>query len=124
MRPQRPLPSDPSPARPPWWIRAADLIACLLLVIALVSLVTGGGQISIGRFAVSATRPGRLLAEACAILLLRTIVWRGAGAVGRRMLVLVLAGFLAGLACDSTPRRVGDAGEYMAMAVLLRGVGP
>jgi hypothetical protein len=113
------LPSDPSPARPPWWIRAADLIACLLLVLALVSLVTGGGQISTGRFAVSATRPGRLLAEACAILLLRTIVWRGAGAVGRRMLVLVLAGFLAGLVCDSTPRRVGDAGEYMAMAMSL-----
>jgi hypothetical protein len=116
---QRPLPSDPSPARPPWWIRAADLIACLLLVLALVSLITGGGRISLGGFAVSATRPGRLLAEACAILLLRTIVWRGAGAVGRRMLVVVLASFLAGLACDSAPRRVGDAGEYMVMAMSL-----
>jgi hypothetical protein len=113
------LPIDPSPARPPWWIRAADLTACLLLVLALVSLVTGGGRISIGGFAVSATRPGRLLAQSCAILLLRTIVWRGNGAVGRRMFVVVLAGFLAGLAFDSTPRRVGDAGEYVAMAMSL-----
>jgi hypothetical protein len=107
------------PARPPWWIRAADLIAGALFALALVSIVTGGGRISLGGLVLSVTRPQPPLIEASVILLIRAVIWRGAGAIRRLPLVLILAVFMVGLVSDSTPRRVGDASEYMAMAMSL-----
>jgi hypothetical protein len=113
------LHSNHPTARPPWWIRAADLIAVALFALALVSIITGGGRISLGRLVLSVTRPQPPLIEASVILLIRAVVWRGRGAIARLPLVLILAVFMVGLVSDSTPRRVGDASEYMAMAMSL-----
>jgi len=113
------LHSNHQPARPPWWIRAADLIAGALFALALVSIVTGGVRISLGGLVLSVTRPQPPLIEASVILLIRAVIWRGAGAIRRLPLVLILAVFMVGLVSDSTPRRVGDASEYMAMAMSL-----
>jgi hypothetical protein len=113
------LHSNHPPARPPWWIRAADLLAGALFALALASIITGGVRVSLGGLVLSVTRPQPPLIEASVILLIRALIWRGPGAIGRPALVLILAVFMVGLVSDSTPRRVGDASEYMAMAMSL-----
>jgi len=107
------------PTRLPWWTRTLDLIAVALFALALVSIIAGGVRISLGGLVLSVTRPQRPAIEASVILLIRAVIWRGRGAVGRLPLVLILAVFTVGLVSDSTPRRVGDAGEYMVMAMSL-----
>jgi hypothetical protein len=77
--------------------------------------VTGGFETSIAGFEMSATSPGRLLFEASVLLLLGSLA-------SPRLLLIGL--FLVAATMDSTPRRVGDGFEYMAMARNLARLAP
>lgn len=109
-----------APATRPAHVRRAaafGLGACAGLVAALwVASVAGHGvRLSAGPLRVSATDPGRLGLEASVCLLIALLV-----AGSRRVLVwaaLILV--LVAAAADSTPRRVGDGAEYIAMALAL-----
>ncbi len=102
--------------RAPRWVRAADAAALALAALAILSWLTGGASVTIAGLPLSLTRPVHLVAEAATILLLRTLAWRRAGALGNLLVLAAFGGLVLGLAGDSRPRRTGDGGEYMAMA--------
>jgi hypothetical protein len=86
-------------------------------VIAITSWLAGGLSVELGPLRLSATDPGRVALQAAVSALLAAILsnraTRSTGVLLGCVAVLVTAPL------DSTPRRVGDGNEYMAMAVNL-----
>jgi hypothetical protein len=100
-----------------WFATLLRVAAISLVLLAAISLATGGVRWSLGFIRVSATDPSRLLLEAAAVWLIAEV----SGVRDRRRLsipVAIAALLLASIA-DSTPRRVGDGLEYVAMTLNL-----
>jgi len=99
------------------------VIAAVLDLLGLAGLVVGGLRFTLGPIRVSASNPAR-------VFFLAAVAWMVADAIGRPRTRLVLAmlpllAFLVAGIAESPPRRVGDAGEYVAMALnLSRGAPP
>src|SRR4029077_8887059 len=95
------------------------LAACgtLLIAAGIVAWTTGGVAFSLGRLRVSAPDPARLFMEGCLVLLAWASVTLERPDKRAALIVtcLVMA-YYAGLAAESSPRGVGDGGEYIAMA--------
>ena len=116
----------PNARREPRWASLADILALVLLLLTAWTLVAGGFRLTVGPLQISATSGPRLAMEAAIVLVLRfglTRVFAPARALrGRFVLAYVL--LLVTLACSSTQRRVGDGGEYLAMALNLSRMHP
>jgi hypothetical protein len=70
-------PPEPSHTPPlPRWARAADIAAILLMILAIVSAVSGGLRARVGTWHVSLTSPLRLLMWAALIVITRHLVER------------------------------------------------
>lgn len=108
---------------PGWFHTSLRVVAASLVILAAISLATGGVRWSLGFVRVSATDPSRLLLEAATIWLIAEVSVRKDS---RRLSILfALAGLLVASIADSTPRRVGDGLEYVAMTLnLSRGRAP
>ncbi len=90
-------------------------VASVLLVFALVATAGLGVRVALGPIRFSASDPARLLLEAAVILLAAALVARARAGMTWTALMLVLIAGAAG----STPARVGDGAEYIAMAVAI-----
>ncbi len=117
-------------SRPPsrwrrWLPRLFGAAGLVLAAAAVVSLLTGGIHLHLGSLTLSATQPARLLVEAFVLFIFAQLLaglcsaesneaTRSRGAAIRTFLRVF--GLLVSLALDSTPRRIGDGGEYMLMA--------
>jgi hypothetical protein len=75
MSDRRP-PELPHPPPLPRWARAADIAAMLLMILAIISAVSGGLRARIGTWHVSLTSPFRLLIWATAIIVTRHLIER------------------------------------------------
>ena len=94
-----------------------------LAVLAVVALAGGGLRMTLGPLRISATDPSRLLLEAAAIWLIAEVV--SSGPRRRRGISLAIGALLLAAVADSSPARVGDGAEYVAMALnLSRGAAP
>jgi hypothetical protein len=98
--------------------RLLCLAAAILALVAVTALATGGGRLQLGPLQISATDPARVALQASLVWLVAVLVapWL------RQRRALVMASLLAVLVtavADSTPRRVGDGAEYVAMALNL-----
>lgn len=110
----------------PRWTNFVDLVALILLLVTVWVLIVGGFHLEIGPLLISATSWTRVAMEAAVVLVLRY------GLTGplvptrasRLRFVLAYGLLLVTLACSSTLRRVGDGGEYLAMALNLSGLHP
>jgi hypothetical protein len=95
------------------WLQIA---AAAWAVVALVSALFGGLRFNAGVIRVSATDPSRIALQAGLLWLLGVV--RLHRVRPRPAIVMVsLAAVLVTAAADSTPRRVGDGAEYLAMAI-------
>ena len=110
----------------PRWTAFVDLLALLLLLLTVWVLIVGGFHLKIGPLLISVTSWTRVAMEAAIVLVLRY------GLTGplvptrasRLRFVLAYGVLLVTLACSSTQRRVGDGGEYLAMALNLSRMHP
>jgi hypothetical protein len=101
---------------PAWSLRNTLLtLAVLLGVLALLAWATSGIRIVLGRLHVSATDPTRVLLEATVVWLIAEIAAPCDRQRSWRILLPTMAVLLVAI-MDSTPQRVGDGGEYVAMA--------
>lgn len=114
------------PIRPSWAVRVLEVAASILLALAVVALLTHGVRIDAGPIHISATRSSRLFMEAFVVLIARQLLASNLPAAPRERLTLLflLGALLLSLAAGSFPRRVGDGGEYMAMALNLAKLRP
>jgi hypothetical protein len=98
-------------------VRRALLLAALMLVsAATVAWLFGGFRLTAGPLRVSFANPARIAFEASLLWLLGALVHlqaRRAGAI----IALALAAVVVSAILDSSPRRVGDGAEYVAMAL-------
>jgi hypothetical protein len=90
-------------------------IAFVLALLAASVVVTGGYQIALGPLAFSATHASTLFAEA-AVAALAALLCQPASPRQQTLGAASLVVLLAALASGSSPRRVGDGDEYLAMA--------
>lgn len=98
--------------------RVLWVIAALLTLTTVVSVLLDGVRFRLGPIPISATDPPRVALQTALVWLLAVIVVPRT----RRRKALVMASLLAVLiaaVADSFPRRVGDGGEYLAMAINL-----
>jgi hypothetical protein len=105
------------PARP----RLLDLVAGVLVALALLTAVVGPWHLDLAGIPVSASRPSRLLLEALALLLVASCLWP---ARHQALVPVALAALCLCASAESRPRRVGDGHEYAAMALNLARLGP
>lgn len=105
--------------------RALAACGTLLILAAAVAWTTGGLAFAIGALRVSATDPARLLMEGAVALVAWAIVFLE-HATHRRTLIVtgLLMTYYFALVAESTPRRVGDGHEYIAMARQLSALAP
>lgn len=98
--------------------RVLGAVAAALGVVALLSVLTHGVQLSLGPVRISATDPSRVALQAALVWLVAAFV---SPRIRQRPMILIasLAAVLVTAAADSTPRRVGDGAEYLAMAMNL-----
>ncbi len=117
-----PGPSEPLQDRTRLLRRALFVLASLLASMALVAWSGPGLRLTLGPLRVSATNPSHLLLESVALWLIGAVC-----APRQRQLALLLplgAVVLAGV-IGSSPRRVGDSAEYVAMTLRMStGVSP
>lgn len=97
----------------------------LLIAGAALAWALGGFAFALGPVHVSATDPARLLMEGCVALLAWafTALERPSRRTTRVASALLLSFYVA-LAAESSPRRVGDGFEYIAMARQLSALAP
>jgi len=88
-----------------------------LALLAVVAVASGGLRLALGPLRISATDPFRLLLEAAAVWLIAEVV--ASGQRRRHGIPLAIGALLLAAVADSTPRRVGDGAEYVAMALNL-----
>lgn len=100
-----------------------QLIAAALAVVAGLSVTMHGLQLRLGPVLISATDPSRVALQASFVWLVAAFL---SPRVRQRPSVLIgsLAAVLITAAADSTPRRVGDGAEYLAMAMNLSRLHP
>jgi len=100
---------------------ALRTVAALLGVVAAAAWASGGLRLDVGPLHVSAGDPFRILFEAAGVWLVAELACPldGRPLVARPRVALSLAAVLLAGIADSSPRRVGDGAEYVAMAVNL-----
>ena len=89
--------------------------AIVLALLAVSAAVTGGHRVAIGPLAFSATHPSNLFGEA-AVAALAALLLQPPSPRQQTLGAACLVLLLAALASGSSPRRVGDGDEYLAMA--------
>ena len=103
------------------WATLAEIFALVLLLLAVWAAIAGGFHLTIGPLRISATSWARLAMEAAVVLVLRYALVPAIAPArtvrGRFVLAYIL--LLVALACSSTQRRLGDGGEYLALALNL-----
>lgn len=97
-----------------WLRRVVFVLALLLTVLALVAWNGPGLRLAVGPVRISATNPSHLLLEGAALWLIGSLVAPRRHRLG--LLCPLGAVVLAGI-IDASPRRVGDAAEYVGMTL-------
>jgi hypothetical protein len=103
------------------------LAACgtLLLAAAAIAWATGGFAFTLGPLHVSATDPARLLMEgAVALLAWAAVTLERPDRRAAVLVTCVVMTYYIALVAESSPRRVGDGHEYIAMARQLSALRP
>ncbi len=92
--------------------------AAFFLLVSILIVATGGGELRLARVGISATQAGRPAVVGFVLLLIGSMLappTRGAGV----WFAASLIGLTLGLISLSSPRRVGDGAEYLAMSLSL-----
>lgn len=97
--------------------RALAACGTLLFAAAGIAWMSAGFTLALGPVRISATDPARLAMEgAVALLAWAVITFERPGTRAASIVTAVLMAYYVALAAESSPRRVGDGHEYIAMA--------